>query len=260
MADNFTTSIQTIWDHNTFCEMSKKFDEKYNTQTYVGRDTIENIRQRFPMLKSKPIPEQTGFVDSRVRQNINLAFTVHKRTECRSEDYIGNHKKTPHYELHFFNSLYRFLIDIRAGKGLYGPMSISRFVNHNSQIHPGSHRLFMGAVYKDPITFILTDYMNKPNLHKKKKLKLSLPEDTHFDWRRGRWGMREMNHHNTYWCSTHREKKYRDIVDQTLDGDEHSFHQPEMADRHYVLDGDVVLVNNMPVCELVDDKWRVCCV
>jgi len=69
-----------------------------------------------------------------------------------------------------------------------------------------------------------------------------------------------MNYNDVYWQSTHREKKYKDIIDQLMNDDEHSFHKPELADRHYVLDGDRILVNDLVVCELVDGKWRVVCV
>jgi len=251
--DNFTTKNTPITTHEHFCELVEDFDKRFGTQTYIGFDNLANIWKRFPLTEKRTGPHIEDYVHFRIVQNIKIGFKDKNRTQFRSEDYL---RKTGYLvELHFFNSLYRYLIDIRAGKGLYGPMSISRFVNGNCQIHPGAHRIAMCSVYHQPVMYVLTDYTNP-----KKKKKLLLPRDTDFDWRRGRWALREMNYNSVYWQSTHREKKYKDIIDQLNDDDEHSFHHPQLADRHYVLDGDVVLVNNMPVCELVDDKWRVCCV
>jgi hypothetical protein len=109
--------------------------------------------------------------------------------------------------------------------------------------------------------FVLTDYNINRDLVKTEKFgKLYYPEDTHYDWRRGRWNLREMNFNEVYWQSTQREKKYKDIIDQMMNDDEHSFHKPELADRHYVLDGDKVYVNNLLVCECIDNIWRIVCV
>ena len=263
MGDNYTTISHTIFNHKVFCELSKDFDHRFSTRTYIGYDTLRNIKTKFPMLSNKPQRSEDMEIHSRIAYNIKLLFTNYDRTEARSEDYqVMDTKESPRpYELHFFNSLYRFIIDIRDGKGLYGPLSVSRFQNGHSQIHPGAHRLFMSSVYHEPMMFVLTDYTVNRDLVKTKKVgKLYYPEDTDFDWRRGRWCLREMNFNQVYWQSTQREKKYKDIIDQLMNDDEHSFHKPELADRHYVLDGDRVLVNNIVVCELVDDKWRVVCV
>lgn len=263
MADNYTTVSHTIFNHNVFCELSKDFDNRFNTRTYIGYDTLRNIKTKFPMLSNKPQRSEDMEIHGRINYNIKLLFTNYDRTEARSEDYmVLDTKESPRpYELHFFNSLYRFIIDIRDGKGLYGPLSISRFQNNHCQIHPGSHRLFMSSVYHEPMMFVLTDYNVNRDLVKTKRVgHLYYPEDTDFDWRRGRWNLREMNYNEIYWQSTHREKKYKDIIDQLMNDDEHSFHKPELADRHYVLDGDRILVNDIVVCEYVDNKWRVACV
>lgn len=263
MADNFTTTTHTIFNHSVFCELSNDFDQRFSTKTYIGYDTLKNIIEKFPMLKNKndyPLEMQLHL---RIAQNIKIAFLDKDRTEFVSEDYqVLDTKESPRpYELHFFNSLYRFLLDIRAGKGLYGPMSISRFQNDHCQIHPGSHRLAMANSYQEPMMFVLTDYNIRRDLVKTKKFgEIFYPHDTDFDWRRGRWCLREMNFNHVYWQSTQREKKYKDIIDQLMNDDEHSFHKPELAERHYVLDGDTVLVNNISVCEKVNGYWRVTCV
>ena len=264
MGDGFTTMSHTIFNHKIFCDLSKSFDERFDTKTYIGYDTLINLRRKFPMLseKTKNRPAYME-IHSRILHNIDKLFTNHHRTEARSEDYmVRDTKESPRpYELHFFNSVYRFLIDIRAGKGLYGPLSISRFKNNHCQIHPGSHRLAMCHVYHEPMMYVLTDYNINRDLVKTKKFgELHYPEDVDYDWRRGRWNLREMNYNHVYWQSTQREKKYKDIIDQMMNDEEHSFHKPELAERHYVLDGDKVLVNDMPVCELVDNKWRIVCV
>lgn len=263
MADNYTTVSHTIFNHKVFCELSKDFDERFGTRTYIGYDTLRNIKTTFPMLSNKPQRTEDMEIHGRIMYNIKLLFLNHDRKECRSEDYqVLDTKESPRpYELHFFNSLYRFIIDIRDGKGLYGPLSVSRFQNGHCQIHPGSHRLFMSAVYHEPMMFVLTDYNIKRDLVKTKKVgKLLYPEDTDFDWRRGRWNLREMNYNDVYWQSTHREKKYKDIIDQLMNDDEHSFHKPELADRHYVWKDNKILVNDLVVCEMIDNKWRIVCV
>lgn len=254
--DDFTIKTNTILTHDHFCEMAAAFDRRYLTKTYIGFDSLSNIRKHFHFERQDIFQKDRVFTHHRIARNILEGFTKKNRTEFTSEDYL-NILHTP-FELHFFNSLYRFLIDIRDGKGLYGPMSISRFQNKRSQIHPGAHRVLMADVYKKPVMFVLTDYNIDIDLRERHpKFNLQLPEDVDFDWRRGRWAIREMNYNAVYWQSTRREKRYRDLIDQLLNDDEHSFHKPQLADRVYTLEDDCVKVNGMPVCHRVKEQWRV---
>ena len=248
-----TETCIPITTHEHFCELADEFDNKFKTTTLIGFDNLTSIWKRFP-LTVKTGPDIVDYVHFRIVQNIKIGFIDKSRTRFRSEDYFRQDGWL--VELHFFNSLYRYLIDLRAGKKLYGPMSISRFENGHCQIHPGAHRIAMCNVYNKDVMYVLTDYNKKI----KKNKRQFAPKDTNFNWRRGRWAMREMLYNNVYWQSTRREKKYKDIIDQLNDDDEHSFHHPQLAERTYVLDGDRVLVNDIPVCELVDHKWRICCV
>ena len=260
MADKYTTTTHTIFNHDVFCELSKDFDQRFQTRTYIGFDSLANIKEKFPMLSDKPKRPNELFVHGRIMHNIKLLFLDKQKKVVKSEDFmVKDTRESPRpFELHFFNSVYRFLIDIRAGKGLYGPLSVSRFINGHRQIHPGSHRLIMSEVYKEPMMFVLTDYNTQRDLVKTKKVgELYHPEHTWYDWRRGRWCLREMNYNQVYWQSTQREKKYKDIIDQLTDDDEHSFHKPELADRKYVLKEDHVIVNGIPVCEKIDGYWKI---
>jgi len=248
--------LKPILDHPHMIRYCQEFDARYKTTTYIGNATISNILKFFP----PALPDKrthTIKLHDRISENIKLAFEDKNRKEFTSYDYLSNGGA---YELHFFNSLYRFLIDIRDGKGLYGPMSISRFENEISVIHPGGHRLAMVDAYDKPLTYILTDYRReaKPLETKEFGKKLWLIGDKGFNWRNGRWVYRQMRYSTVFWRSTKKELQYKDIIDTFLDNDEHSFHKPETADRHYVHKGDVITVNDMPVCEKIESIWRVC--
>ena len=258
MDDSTKQVMKPIFDNEHFALHSKEFDRKYGTHTYIGQASIENILKYFPI----GYPDkrtQTARLHDRISQNIKIAFDDQRRYEFTSMDYLTNGGA---FELHFFNSLYRFLIDIREGKGLYGPLSISKFANDVNVIHPGSHRLAMVDVYKKPVTYVLTDYRSNANPLRTREFgkRLWLPGDRNFDWRNGRWVFREMANSGVFWRSTKKERRYRDILDTFLDNEEHSFHKPETAKRHYVYTGDQVMVNDMPVVEKIDAMWRVVCV
>lgn len=257
MDDSTEQIMKPIYDHQHFVKYSKEFDAEYGTKTYIGHASIANILQYFPPnVPDKRTP--TIKLHDRISQNIALAFNNQKRTEFTSHDYLTNGGA---YELHFFNSLYRFLIDIREGKGLYGPLSISKFNNGACVIHPGGHRLAMVDAYDKPITYILTDYRKGINPIRTREFgkKIYDVRDKGFNWRNGRWSFRQMRYSGVFWRSTRKEPQYKDIIDTFTDNEEHSFHKPETADRHYVYTKDAVLVNGMPVVEKVDAMWRVCC-
>lgn len=245
-----------ILDHQHFIKSSQQFDKAYYTKTYIGSATISNILNFFPPALADKRTATIKLHD-RISQNIKLAFEDKNRKEFTSYDYLTNGGA---YELHFFNSLYRFLIDIRDGKGLYGPLSISKFQNDINVIHPGSHRLAMVNVYDKPVTYVLTDYRRNldPVSTREFGKKIWRPEDKGFNWRNGRWSFRHMQHCSQFWRSTGKELQYRDIIDTFVDNEEHSFHKPETADRHYVNKGDIITVNGMPVCEKIESIWRVC--
>lgn len=256
MDDSTDQIMKPIYDHQHFVKYSKEFDAKYNTKTYIGDATIDNILKFFP----PNVPDKrthTIKLHDRISQNIKIAFDDKERKEFISHDYLTNGGA---YELHFFNSLYRFLIDIREGKGLYGPLSISKFENGVNVIHPGGHRLAMVDAYDKPITYILTDYRQDVNAIRSREFgkKIYDVRDKGFNWRSGRWSFRQMRYSGVFWRSTRKEPQYKDIIDTFTDNDEHSFHKPETADRHYVHKGDVITVNDMPVCEKVESIWRVC--
>lgn len=247
-----------ILNHNHFIALSRRFDSLYNTRTYIGYASIRKILEWFPTSNDKSTLQ--FMLHMRISQNIKLAFDNHYRKQFTSDNYITNGGA---YELHFFNSLYRFLLDIREGKGLYGPMSISRFVNGTNVIHPGAHRLAMFDVYKDPLMYVLTDYNHRIDLTKeksKRSKRLYHLEDTEYNWRRGRWMLRSMDYSGVFHRSTQQEKQYKDLIDTFNDSEEYSFHCPELADREYTYRDDKVYVNGLPVVEKIDAQWRVVCV
>ena len=255
MANVSPDEMIPLLNHKVFCEETRKFDTKYDTRTYIGFDTIANIRDKFPIIKNY---EPDIEIHLRIADNVKKAFIDFDRTVFTSEDYLP---KGHAVELHFFNSMDRFLLDLRAGKGLYGPLSISRFENNHAQIHPGAHRMAMVNTYHDPVMFVLTDYQNKKDLTISKEFgKLYHPRNTDYDWRRGRWALRTMEYNGVFHRSTGNEKRYKDLIDQFNDNDEHSFHRPEWATRIYKYKKNRISVNGVPVCEKVGELWRVCCV
>ena len=257
MADNFNTNIK-ILNHKHFIELMNHFDNRWATRTYIGYAPLKKIIQWFPTTTDQTSTEIK--LHLRIASNIKKAFKDHRRTVFTSEDYLP---KGHSFELHFFNSLYRFLIDIRDGKGLYGPLSISKFKNGVCTIHPGSHRLAMVNVYNDPMMFVLTDYDFRNDLTKSKsKLSKRLHhiEDTEYNWRRGRWMHRSMDYSGVFHKSTGQEKQYKDLIDTFQDNEEHSYHRPELAERTYILHDNCVTVNDVPVVEMVNSMWRVVCV
>lgn len=257
MADNYQHNIK-ILNHKHFIELMNHFDNRWCTKTYIGYAPLHKIISWYPVGHDKATPQV--MLHLRIAQNIKIAFDNHKRKQFTSEDYIV---KGHAYELHFFNSLYRFLIDLRDGKGLYGPVSISRFLNGAHTIHPGSHRLTMFDVYRKPVMYVLTDYDFRVDATKEKSKRskfLHHIEDTEYNWRRGRWMHRSMDYSGVFHKSTRKEKQYKDLIDTFTDNEEHSYHRPELAERIYEYKDDVVLVNDMPVVEKYEDMWRVCCV
>jgi hypothetical protein len=257
MADVYTYESPTILDHPTFLRLCRDFDAGFNTKTYVGHLSLQEIFDAFPEKFTHVTKKSEDYVHLRIEDNIRRAFTNFDRREFTNVDY---RKKGGDVEIHFFNSMYRFVVDIRAGKGLYGPVSITRFRDGKHVIHPGQHRIVMKDVYHEPMYFVLTDYSR---IHKDKDVQekyagiLKRPHLIEYDWQFGRWSFRYMNHHKTVNDGNNENDRFRDIIDGFVDNDEHSYHRPEWAKRTYTLTKTEVVINDIVICELHKKRWRI---
>ena len=257
MADDYTYESPTILDHETFLRLCRDFDAGWNTKTYVGQLSLQEIYDTFPEKFTHAAKRSEDYVHLRIEDNIRRAFHDFDRTEFTNADY---RKKGGDVEIHFFNSMYRFVVDIRAGKGLYGPVSITRFKDGNHVIHPGQHRMVMKDVYTKPMYFVLTDYSR---IHKDIETKdkfngiLKRPHIIEYDWQFGRWSFRYMKHHKTVAHNANEDDRFRDIIDGFTDNDEFSYHRPEWAKRTYKLTKTEVIINDIVICKMRKKRWRI---
>lgn len=246
-----TTRINT---HTHFCDLTEEFDDLYGTNTYMGFASLKDINKYFPLWENRARDDALQ-IHEKINLNIGRGFIAHKRTEFTNQDYLPRVGNV--YELYFFNGIYLLLNGIINGEGLYGPVAVSRFSNKRTLLHPGSHRITLMNTYKDEVTFFLTDYNKKDLTTGKWFGKLYKPRDEYFDWRQGRWVLRDMPYSELFQKSHNKEKRYRDIVDGNVDDDLNSWHKPELANRTYTLKDNKVYVDDMPVCEFKDGLWKI---
>lgn len=246
-----TTRIES---HSHFCDLVEEFDLKYGTNTFIGHDTLKNINKYFPLWESRKRNDELQ-VHEKIERNIIRGFTSRNRTVFTNQDYYPRTEDA--FELFFFNGIYLLLDGIKNGEGLYGPIAVSRFSNKRSLVHPGSHRIALMNIYHKDVTYIVTDYNNKDLSKGKWFGKLYKPRDTDFNWRKGRWKMRDTDYIPIFQKSDAAETRYKDIIDGNVDKDKNSWHRPETANRIYRLVDDTVFVDNIPVCIKEDHIWKI---
>lgn len=133
---------QKIKTYRQFVDLTNEFDNFYNTKTYISFLTLKEINNIF--------------VNNNIHDHLNKLFnnlfadkcTVFSNEPWLNDSHIGK-----------FNALSKIIDDIRAGVGITSPVSVSRFKNLNTAMHPGTTRLLLAELYNERIPVIITDFV-----------------------------------------------------------------------------------------------------
>lgn len=152
---------QKIKTYKQFVNLTNEFDDFYNTKTYISFLTLKEINNIF--------------VNNNIHSHLSKLFNNLFADKCMI---FSNEPWLNDSHIGKFNALSKIIDDIRAGVGITSPVSVSRFKNLNTAVHPGTTRLLLAELYNEKIPVIITDYIRDfptafANIH------CTLVKDTH---------------------------------------------------------------------------------
>jgi hypothetical protein len=132
---------QKIKSYQHFLNLTKEFDDFYNTKTYASFLTLKEIDN---LLVNVNAPAQLSKLINQLFVDNTIVFSNEK---WLNDSHIGK-----------INALSKIIDDIRNGIGVTSPISVSWFTNYKLALHPGTTRLMLSEVYHDKVPVIITDF------------------------------------------------------------------------------------------------------
>lgn len=233
MQDHIVKDIE-IKSHLDFVQTTNFFDITYGSTSYVGYDTISTMLKKFPLDSANNfnLNEHNAIVE-----NIDLVFEHFNTFDIKNyQDF--KHKGA----IRFFNHIYCLLCDLKQGKPIVSPFSITRYPNGYNLLHPGAKRILLHNVYNDQIKYIVTDFtLNPPKMYD--------IQTFDFDWSAGE-----------YWISYRYRKNifHKELFGVPKTNSRNDFISVEyVTDRIFEYTGKAVRVNDTTIMKKHNDIWSV---
>jgi len=233
MQDHIVKDIE-IKSHLDFVQTTNFFDIAYGSTTYVGYDTISTMLKKFPLDSANDFNLNEH---NAITQNINYVFSHFNIFDIKNYQDFKDKRA-----IRFFNHIYCLLCDIKQGKPLISPFSITRYPNGQNFLHPGAKRILLHNVYHDPIKYIVTDFTHNP-------LKIYNFKTFNFDWSVG-----------DYWISYRYRKNimHKELFGVPKTNKRNDFISVEyVTDRIFEYTGNTVRVNDVNIMKKQNGVWRV---
>lgn len=230
-----------IKDHDHFLSLIFKFDKNNRTRTRFGKtsicDLFDNVLQ---------IDEKT-YVTRRVGGCIKNSFTYYDDIVFDSKfKNFGLHQKKAFI---LFQTIYRLKNDLLEGKKIEDPICITGYDNLVYKVHPGSKRILLGSIYKEPVNFILSEYCEPRKL-------LLTTTDFDVDWPAKDYYFRIGDYDEGFHPEGHQRKncEFKDIIHHA------SSTEYDKIDENiifYLKNNHEIYANDLPILRKENDHWKV---
>lgn len=222
-------------------KLCQNFDKKNNTLTSFGQITISDI---FKYILHK---DECLHVHQHIEGCFQNSFQfVDREVFSANIEGLGLLQTK---SLIFFQAVYTLKKDIKKGKKIEDPICITGFDNLEYKIHPGSKRICLGSIYKDPINVIMTEYTET----KKDVLDYSKFD---VDFSRGDYRFRIGDFNKGFHPNDHQRKdcEFKDILRQDIST---VYDHINKKNIFYLKSDKEIYANDMPIISKENGYWKI---